>query len=72
MDNEIVDNNTSIILLKPMDLAKRLNISRAMAYKLLTLGELPCVRIGRAVRVREADLESYIQKRWSGWRQSAN
>lgn len=54
-------------LLKPQDIAQRLNISRAMAYKLLATGELPTVRMGRIVRVREADLEAYIQKCWTGW-----
>ena len=54
-------------LLKPEDIAQRLNISRAMAYKLTATGELPTVRIGRIVRVREADLEAYIQKCWTGW-----
>lgn len=49
-------------LLSPKDVALRLRISRAMAYKLLTTRALPYVRIGRSVRVREADLEAFIQK----------
>ena len=62
-----LESNIYPALLKPQEIAQRLNISRAMAYKLLNTGELPTVRIGRIVRVREADLEAYIQKCWTGW-----
>ncbi|MQC26898.1 MAG: DNA-binding protein [Chloroflexi bacterium] len=48
-------------LLRASDVAKILNISLALAYRLLQLGEIPCVRIGTAVRVRPEDLESYIE-----------
>jgi excisionase family DNA binding protein len=68
MDNNTLESSVSVILLKPQDVAQRLKISRAMAYKLLTRGDLPSVKIGRIVRVREADLEAYIQKCWTGWR----
>jgi excisionase family DNA binding protein len=67
MYDAIVESSVYPALLKPQDIAQRLNISRAMAYKLLNTGELPTVRIGRIVRVREADLEAYIQKCWTGW-----
>ena len=49
-------------LLSPREVALRLRISRAMAYKLLTAREIPSIRIGRAVRVREKDLEAYISR----------
>jgi excisionase family DNA binding protein len=68
MHDATLESSTYPALLKPQDVAQRLKISRAMAYKLLTLGELPTVRIGRIVRVREADLEAYIQKCWTGWK----
>ena len=68
MDNPVIESNPSAPLLKPQDVALRLKISRAMAYRLLTTGELPSVRIGRIVRVRETDLEAYIQKCWTGWK----
>lgn len=47
-------------LLRIDDVAIRLSISRSMAWKLVTLGELRSLRIGRAVRVRPADLEAYL------------
>ena len=68
MDNSVLESRSTVFLLKPQDIAQRLKISRAMAYKLLTMGELPAVRIGRIVRVRESDLEAYIQKCWTGWK----
>ncbi len=47
-------------LLRVDDIADRLAISRSMAWKLVSSGEMRSVRIGRAVRVRPSDLESYI------------
>jgi len=47
-------------LLRIEDIAERLAVSRSMAWKLIAYGQIPSVRIGRAVRVRPADLEAYI------------
>lgn len=55
-------------LLQANDVARILNISRSLAYRILKRGEIPTIRIGTAVRVRESDLITYIQKHWSGWR----
>ena len=52
-------------LLKPAEVADILQVSRAMAYKLLNQGEIPTVRIGTLVRVRRADLERYIHEKGS-------
>ena len=49
-------------LLKASDVSRILNISRALAYRLLRQGEIPTVRICHAVRVKSADLEEYIQR----------
>jgi len=35
-------------------------VSRSMAWKLIAHGQLRSLRIGRAVRVRQVDLEAYI------------
>lgn len=61
----ITSGNT---LLRANDIAKRLNISRSLAYRMLKQGEIPTVRIGTAIRVQESDLLAYIQKHWSGWK----
>jgi excisionase family DNA binding protein len=47
-------------LLRIEDVADRLGVSRSMAWKLIAYGQLPSVRIGRAVRVRPADLDDYV------------
>ncbi len=47
-------------LLRIEDVARQLAVSRSMAWKLVTYGQLRSVRIGRSVRVRPADLEAYL------------
>ncbi|CAN5707564.1 hypothetical protein BH23CHL8_BH23CHL8_30450 [soil metagenome] len=49
-------------LLRIDEIADRLAISRSMAWKLIAIGHLRCVRIGRAVRIRPSDLEAYIER----------
>lgn len=47
-------------LLRIEDVMERLRVSRSMAYKLTESGVLPCLHIGRSVRVRPADLDRFI------------
>ena len=47
-------------LLKAIEVAEILNISRAMAYRLMQTRQIPTVRIGTARRVRPEDLKNYI------------
>ncbi len=47
-------------LLKAEEVAKYLRISKSGAYRLMQTGEIPVVRIGKAVRVREEDIESFV------------
>jgi excisionase family DNA binding protein len=54
--------STNERLLKATDIARILNISRALSYRLLQKGEIPVVRINHAVRVRPTDLEQFIQR----------
>ena len=51
----------AIILYKASDVARILNISRALAYRLMQNGDIPVVRVNHAVRVLPADLEQFIQ-----------
>jgi len=48
-------------LLKPKEVAERLNISRSQAYALIRTGLIPNLRFGRCVRVRPEDLEEFIE-----------
>lgn len=54
-------------LLRANEIAQRLCISRSLAYQLMQRGEIPTVRFGSSVRVRERDLEEYMNRHWSGW-----
>ena len=47
-------------LLTGVEIAKILNVSRAFAYQLMRENRIPTVRIGRVVRVRESDLNFFI------------
>ena len=47
-------------LLKASDIARILNISKALAYRLIQRGVIPSVRINHAVRIMPSDLEEYI------------
>ncbi len=47
-------------LLKVAEAAKILGVSRATTYRLIATGELPAVRIGRALKVDRAELNEYI------------
>lgn len=49
-------------LLRLDEVAERLSISKSMAWKLVAYGQLRSVRIGRAVRVRPADVEEYLTR----------
>jgi len=48
-------------LLKATEVAKILNISRALAYQMMQRGEIRTVSIRTSVRVRPEDLENFIQ-----------
>ena len=52
-------------LMNPADVAERLKISKALAYKMLKEGEIPTVRFGKSIRVKREDLERYIYKQTS-------
>jgi excisionase family DNA binding protein len=48
-------------LLKNKEVAQRLGISKAYAYRLMKNGEIPSVKMGsRTVRCRPEDLEEFI------------
>ena len=49
-------------LLRPVDVATALNISKSLAYRLLQSGQIPTVRFNRTVRVRLEDIEAFILK----------
>lgn len=53
-----------VVLVSPLmtveEVRVQLNIGRTLVYQLIWSGALPVVRIGRALRVRGADLDAYV------------
>ena len=49
-------------LLTMKELAERLQVSRVTAWRLIAERGLKCIRIGRSVRIRERDLEAWLEK----------
>lgn len=49
-------------LLRVPEVAWLLGVSTKTVYRLLNKGELAGVRVGKALRVRPADVEAYIQE----------
>ena len=48
-------------LLKAGEVARKLSISKALAYRLIQQGLIPVVRINHAVRVKPSDLDKFIE-----------
>ena len=44
------------------DIAHMLQISSSQAYKIIRRGELPAVHIGRSIRVKPEDLETFVEQ----------
>lgn len=51
------------LLVKPAEAFKMLNVSRSKGYAMLMSGEIPSIRIGRAVRVPMVKLREWIEQR---------
>jgi excisionase family DNA binding protein len=51
----------STVLLTAGEVADRLRVSTMTVYRLIRRGELPAVRVGRNYRVRESDLDAYLE-----------
>jgi excisionase family DNA binding protein len=58
--DEVADSGASL-LLRPVDVATALGISRSKVFELLAAQELPSVHIGRSTRIPRAQLEEWIQ-----------
>jgi excisionase family DNA binding protein len=48
-------------LLNGIEVARILNISKALAYRMMQKGEIRVVRFGKSVRVSESDLRTFIE-----------
>jgi excisionase family DNA binding protein len=66
----VLQNNSELTLsrlLNADEVATTLSISKSLAYKLMQKNKIPTVKINRSVRVRETDLNEFIQRSWTGW-----
>ena len=59
------DRTENRLLLKARDAAQSLAVSERTLWDLTNRGDLPCVRIGRAVRYDPADLVNWIERQKS-------
>ena len=50
------------LLLRPSEAAEVLGLGRTKTYQLIAAGELPCVRVGGAVRVPAEELREWVQR----------
>ena len=50
------------LLLRPVEAAELLSISRSKAYELIAAGVLPSVQVGGSVRVPAVQLRAWIEK----------
>ncbi len=61
--NRAADRHDEPLLLRAEDVGRLTNLGRSTIFALLASGELPAVRVGRAVRIRRRDLEAWIDAR---------
>lgn len=61
MNELVINTQERFPLLNATEVADILNISLPMAYKLIQIGEIRAVQIGKGRRVRPQDLRQYIE-----------
>ncbi len=61
MNELAIHTQGNVPLLKATEVADILNISLPMAYRLIQIGEIRAVQIGKGRRVRPQDLRQYIE-----------
>ena len=47
------------------EVAQLMRVSKMTVYRLVNQGDLPAVRIGRGYRIREEDVHSYLDSRYT-------
>jgi excisionase family DNA binding protein len=56
--NELQDS----LLLRIPEAARRLGLGRSTVYEMIQAGDLPVVRIGKAVRIPASRLEAWVEQ----------
>jgi excisionase family DNA binding protein len=52
-------------LLTPNEVAEQLRVSTMTVYRLIKSGELPAARISSSYRLREDDVDAFLESRFS-------
>lgn len=47
------------------EVADLIRVSSMTVYRLIKAGDLPAVRVGRSFRVRDADVDAYLESRYT-------
>jgi excisionase family DNA binding protein len=47
------------------EVAELMRVSSMTIYRLIKSGELPAVRVGRSFRVRDVDVDAYLESRYT-------
>ena len=58
----MTNEGNDVHLLTVPEAAKFLRIGRNLAYQLVGRGEIPCVRLGRMIRVPRSALEQWLER----------
>ena len=58
---QVYQNGQSSRLLSPSEVCQELEADRASVYRRLRSGEIPCLKLGNALKVRREDLEEYMK-----------
>lgn len=59
------EHHGSEALLTVVEAAQYLRISRNLAYLLVANGQIPCIRLGRIIRIPRAQLEAWLRRQTS-------
>ena len=58
---QVYQNGQSSRLLSPSEVCQELEANRASVYRRLRSGEIACLKLGNALKVRREDLEEYMK-----------
>ena len=59
------DTFYEVRLLTVSEVADLLRVSRMTVYRLIKTGELPSLRVGKSYRLREPDIHTYLNDRYT-------
>ncbi len=61
----IEQNGLGDRLLMVREVAELMRVSNMTVYRLIKAGDLPAVRVGRSFRVRDVDVDAFLESRYT-------